>query len=182
MSAFAHWDEAEWSKLTLGTRVLPGAWEVEGEVARKVDIKEQKDRDGATIKDQGYSNADVTLIGTISTLDDWETLDKALKEIHPRRKGAAREPLAVVHPALAILGINNVYVLGIGAPQLNADGIVSVRIRCLEWLPASKATGKSKGKPLNTNWKPGDALNLLGNGIPPRDSALAYLQLEPSGP
>lgn len=184
-----HWDQTDWGNLTLGSNMLPGKWEVEGEAARKVDVKERKDQDGAIIKDQGYSNAEITLVGRIFDKDQFDKLQKALKEIHPRRKGAARDPLAVVHPALDTIGVSLVYVLAIEAPKLDERGIVEVRIRCLEWTAQPKATAKHKPKPLapgftNEAFKGRGNVITLENGQekldlglpPPRDSALAFLE------
>jgi hypothetical protein len=184
-----HWDQTDWGNLTLGSSQLPGKWEVEGEAARKVDVKERKDQDGAVIKDQGYSNAEITLVGRVASKDDFDKLQKALKEVHPRRKGAARDPLTVVHPALDTLGVNAVYVIAIEAPKLGDDGIVEVRIKCLEWLPQPKATKKRKQKPIgpgftNEAFKGRGDVIVLDNGQekldlgipPPRDSALAFLE------
>lgn len=191
MSNYAHWDEAEWSQLTLGSTTLPGSWEVEGEAKRNVDIKTQKDRDGAVVKDKGYENADVTLVGSISKKADWDALAKALKEIHPRRKGAARDPLAVVHPALSVLGITNLYVIAIGTPKLGDDGIVRISIKCLEWVPAPKPVPAKKQKPITKEQQHAanravtfgrELTDANGNtrvdlGVPPpRDSALAFLE------
>jgi len=197
-----HWDQTDWGNLTLGSAPLPGKWEVEGEVSRKVDVKERKDQDGAVIKDQGYSNAEITLVGRVFTEDQFQKLQQALKEIHPRRKGAARDPLVVVHPALDALGINAVYVIAIEAPRLGADDIVETRIRCLEWIPKPKNTKKKKATPRGWgDWVPtterghilqrqanasatrGQVITLpngqekLDLGIaPPRDSALSFLE------
>lgn len=185
------WEQSDWGQLTLGSNVLPGKWEVEGEAARKVDIKEKKDQDGAVIKDQGYSNAEITLVGRVFSEEQFKALQKALKEIHPRRKGAARDPLAVVHPALDTIGVSSVYVLAIEAPKLGDDDIVTIRIRCLEWIPKPKDTVKKKATPisaqqqrfLNASVTRGrETLDANGNikidlGIPPpRDSALAFLE------
>jgi hypothetical protein len=185
-----HWDQTDWGNLQLGSNTLPGKWEVEGEVSRKVDVKERKDEDGATIKDQGYSNADITLVGRFATKEQFEQLQKALKEIHPRRKGAARDPLSIVHPALDTLGVSTVYVLAIETPKLGDDGIVEIRIKCLEFVKP-KPTVKKKPAVIspqsqrfaNASVTKGREL-LLENGQtkvdlgipPPRDSALSFLE------
>ena len=188
------WEQADWGNLTLGSNKLPGKWEVEGEAARRIDVKERKDQDGANIKDLGYSNAEITLVGRIATQEDFEKLQKCLKEIHPRRKGAARDPLTIVHPATDTIGVNSVYVLAIETPKLGEDGIVEQRIRCLEWVkpkdPAKKKQSPISAQSLaiaqraaNASVTRGREL-LLPNGQtkldlgipPPRDSALSYLE------
>ncbi|HMI90092.1 MAG TPA: hypothetical protein VK509_01960, partial [Polyangiales bacterium] len=101
-------------------------------------------------KDQGYSNADVTLVGRIFDKDQFDKLQKCLKEIHPRRKGAARDPLTIVHPALDCLGINTVYVVAIESPKLGEDGIVEIRIKCIEYVKP-KPTKKKKPTPISAD-------------------------------
>jgi hypothetical protein len=184
-----HWDQTDWGNLTLGSGQLPGKWEVEGEAARSIDIKKGKGVDGARVRDHGYTNAEITLVGRIATKEDFDKLKAALKQIHPRRKGAARDPLTVVHPALDTLGVNAVYVTAIDAPKLGQDGIVETRIKCLEWLPQPKPTKKHQQKPLgpgftNEAFKGRGDIIVLDNGQekldlgipPPRDSALAFLE------
>lgn len=140
--ASPHWDLADWDQLTLGSTVLPGVWDIEGDASRRIDVKTRKGQDGAIIKDEGYQNAPITLVGQFSSQEHWAAMQKALKEIHPRRKGAARDPLALVHPAAAALGIDAVYVVSVGTPKRIGLGIVELRIECIEWIPKPKAVPK----------------------------------------
>lgn len=200
MAIGGYWLDADWDQLTLGSTSLPGIWEVEGGVERRVDVKTQKGSDGANIKDEGYQNADVVLVGRMTERAQWEALEQALKEIHPRRKGAARDPLVLVHPAAAILGITAVYVIRIDAPTLN-NGVLEVRIGCLEWIPKPKPKAAKRPVPiskedqqranrrfsLDSGYVRGRVLTLPNGqqkvdlGIPPpRDSALDFLQDNPT--
>lgn len=136
-----HWNVADWDNITIGSAVLPGVWEVEGAAERRVEVKPRKGQDGATIKDQGYENAKITLIGRINTQAQYDELQIALKQIHPRRKGAARDPLTIIHPAVTSLGVEAVYVTSIAAPTLD-NGICTQRIEVLEFTPQPKAAPK----------------------------------------
>jgi len=135
--ASPHWDVSDWDKLTIGTTVLPGVWSVDGSADRRIDVKPRKGQDGAVIKDEGYQNAKITLTGRMTTAEDYDALQVALKEIHPRRKGAARDPLSIVHPAITSLGVEAVYVTSIATPKID-NGICTQTIEVLEFTPQPK--------------------------------------------
>ena len=125
-----HWDTADWDQLSFGGKVLPGVWDIDGSAERRVDVKTRKGQDGAIIKDEGYQNASVTLTGRFASKSDWDAMQEHLKVLHPRRKGAARDPLVLVHPAAAALGISaSMGIVGGVLSALIAAGDASVSIR-----------------------------------------------------
>lgn len=154
-----HWDQAEWSKLKIGATDLPGTWEVEGAASRNVDVKQTKGKDGAVLKDEGYENAKITLIGRLVSKADYDALQVAIAEIHPRRKGAARDPVSINHPALTVLGVDAVYVTSIAAPRLDSVGMLEQRIEVLEYTPQPKKLPKRK------QWLPTGEVGALGAGL-----------------
>lgn len=148
----AHWTECDWDKLTLGKVTMPGVWQVEGECKRRLDHKKTKGSDGAALTDQGYEPGELNLNGQITDKKDWQELLVALKDIHPRRKGKSREPLALVHPASSALGVDTVYVIAIEIPKLENGGVLHVRIRVLEWIPAPKPIKNKFGPTVPKTW------------------------------
>lgn len=180
-----HWDQVEWGRLTLGSFQLPGSWDVGGSCSRRIAVKTKKGADNAVTKDEGYQPGELTLRGRFISQADWTALQPALKEIHPRKKGANRDPLVIVHPSTAALGINTVYVTEISAPQIDEQGICEIEIKVLEWTPQTKALPGKKPAPISKNNN--DILRgrelLMDNGQikvdlgvpPPRDSSLEYL-------
>jgi hypothetical protein len=146
MPVAAHWRDTDWDKITLGSTVLPGVWVIEGSVERKIDVKHVKGTDGSHTVDEGYQPGEFQLIGKLESKADWVLLQKALKDVHPRKKGASRSPLILVHPAAATLGIEAVYVIGIDVPKLE-HGIVEQRIKVLEWIAKPTKT-KITQKPI----------------------------------
>ena len=59
-------DGDSWDKLHMAGEVWPGIWTIDGAgVSRKIDVKRVKGSDQATIKDEGYNPAKITLNGTI---------------------------------------------------------------------------------------------------------------------
>ena len=135
-------DGALWDRVKLGPYVLPGTWTVGGAVDRRIDVKKAKGADGARFRDQGYIPAPITLTGTLIGASDWNEMVQALKVLTPRKRGVSLDPLAVEHPAFTMLGITNVLVKKVGAPQLDG-GRIRISIDVLEWTPAPK---KKKAK------------------------------------
>ena len=140
-------DGESWDTLILGNFNMPGIWTVDGVAERVIDVKKPKGQDGARFKDEGYKPAELMFVGQIVDRDEWKTMSNALKDIHPRKKGSASEPLACEHPGLAYLGVSNVNVTRIVTPRIR-DGILEVRIAALEWVPKPKKKKKPKDRPI----------------------------------
>jgi hypothetical protein len=138
-----HPSKANWDQITIGSTTFPGVWTIEGGVSRRLDVKTRKGQDGATIKDEGYENALITLTGRFESELDWEAILKGIKELHPRKKGAARDPLPIIHPSIASLGIEAVYVVSIKFPTIDG-GILTQVIEVLEYTPQPKPVPKRK--------------------------------------
>lgn len=143
-------DDSAWDRLQLGTFVMPGVWEITGgECARQVDHKKTKDKDGARIKDLGLLPPRFTARGRMlakkknqTTKSDWESLQEILPDINPRKKGGPKFPLSIFHPAVAVLGVNTIYVERIRPPEIR-DGILEISIDMIEFAEP-KATNISK--------------------------------------
>lgn len=141
-------DGALWDRLVLGPHVLPGTWVVSGAAGRRVDVKKSKGSDGARFRDQGYDPAPLTLTGTLIGASDWNEMVKIAKILTPRSRGVAMEPIACEHPAFAYLGITNLLVLKVFAPQLDGGKIRSV-INVTEWVPRPKKKKEPEGVPIS---------------------------------
>ncbi len=139
--------ESQWNTLVLGRNAFPGVWAVEGVSERELEVKPRKGSDLARIRDRGYKNAPLMLIGTIATPEEWETMQPIIRQVHPRKKGKDRDPLQIVHPGAAYLGVNHVYVQRVHAPRALPNGIIEVRIEVLEWSNEPKKLKKRTGKP-----------------------------------
>lgn len=135
MSGLLHWDHksAPWDRLELGVFVMPGVWEITGgECARQVDHKKTKDKDGANIQDLGLLPPRITARGRMVSKKDWDTLQFIMPDINPRKPGGPKFPLTIFHPAVALLGVNTVYVERIRPPELK-DGILEIQIDMIEF-------------------------------------------------
>lgn len=131
----AHWDEpdAPWDRLQLGDTVMPGVWEITGgECARQVDHKKTKDKDGARIHDLGLIPPRMSARGRMVSTKDWAKLQEILPDIHPRKKGGIKFPLMIFHPAVALLGVTQIYVERIRPPEIK-DGVLEIQIDMIDF-------------------------------------------------
>lgn len=137
-----HWDDADapWDKLRLGIHSMPGIWEItSGECARQVDHKKTKGKDGARIKDLGLLPPRFSARGKMCSHGDWLLLQQVMPDIHPKKKGGIKFPLAIFHPAVALLGVTQIYVERVRAPEIK-DGILEIQIDMIEWTAEPKET------------------------------------------
>lgn len=133
--ALEWWESADapWDRLELGKHEMPGIWEiVSGECARQVDHKKTKGKDGAHIKDLGVLPSRFTARGRMISYADWVRLQEIVPDLNPRSKGGLRKPTTIYHPAVALLGVNTVYVERIRVPTIRT-GILEIHLDLIEW-------------------------------------------------
>jgi len=152
VSGWPHWDQRDWpdawDALILGEDEWPGVWEISGAgVSRKIDIKKQAGTDGASMTDEGYQPAQLTITGTIWTKDQWSELQRLIPKVHPRKPGGSRTPMEIYHPQSALLGITQIYINKIGIPKKPSagDGLLTLSMSAVEWVPAPKPVKKAAG-------------------------------------
>ena len=137
-----YWDDRAdplaWDTLILNDEIWPGVCEISGAgCARKIDVKKAKDADGATIKDEGYDLARLSITLTIYSEGDWVELQRLLPSVHPRRKGGVREPIGITNPQINLLGVSQIYIDKIGIPKkpTSGDGLCEIEFSAIEWVP-----------------------------------------------
>ena len=143
-----HWsiDPDVWDRLRIGSFVLPGVWRVTYTLERDIDRKKAGGVDGARIKDKGYKATELTFLGQLVELAEWEEMQRIFPYLHPRRKGASREAFQVDHPGTRIAGIASVYIVAIEAPELDHDKILNLSIKAIEYVPVPKKVAPSTGQ------------------------------------
>ncbi len=145
-------DASEWNTAQVGEDWLPGIIKITGlEPQREIERKHAKGEDGESLKDNGKPAVDFTIEVQLADKVDWIGWCKVYPKLDPRRKGAAKTPLAILHPLVNMVGINNVYIDKISPDWPDAESGMTWRIHCIEWLPAPKktkanASGKAKPK------------------------------------
>lgn len=147
-----YWDRRDWADawdtLVLGADIWPGIAEISGAgVSRKLDIKQSIGTDGATMKDEGYQPARLTISITIYSEAQWLRLQELLPKVHPRKPGGSRTPLEIYHPQSSLLGITQIYIDKIGIPKKPSagDGLCVLEMSAVEWVPAPKPVRTGAG-------------------------------------
>lgn len=145
MAAIPFWaDFAEaWDYCRLGEDILPGICEVSFENPRDVDKKKSKGKDGRTLTDNGSEGASGEIRVTIWTADQWDEWQTIRPKIDPRKAGALKYPISIVHPMAADAGVDVIYVKNIKAQQPKRGGTYVAVISVEQWFPAPKPTKTS---------------------------------------
>jgi len=142
-----HWDDAPdvWDTLTLGAVTLPGVSRLIIARELKVDEKDPKGKNAATLTVQGVKNASGTIKNVISTVEELTALQAALAVVEPKAGKGAPVPFDVVHPVATLRGLVSVLVTKVSGPEL-VDGLMTTT---LDWkqfdVPAKPAVVPGKG-------------------------------------
>jgi hypothetical protein len=130
-------DPSAWDSLSIADIGFLGLVEVDVKIGRKLDTRSAPGADGATVRDKGYEPAKVKLTLTCWDREGYTSLVAILDELNPRTNPNRRRPVAIVHPALALLGIVSVYVESIGGlkPKGSGEGWYGMDIECVEYAP-----------------------------------------------
>lgn len=147
-------DRNAWDVVYLGGMMLPGLAEVmDGACERKLDIKNAKGMDGATITPNGYEPAKIVVKLTLVPAE-WVHFQQVLPLIQPKLGKATSPPMLLEHPATSGYGIDKVLVQKVGLPRkANVTGTKEVTIHLVQWLPQPKKAAKlgpSKGTDVAT--------------------------------
>jgi hypothetical protein len=138
--------DAGWNRVQLGPSVVPGICTITGlSVGQDIDVKKQKGNDGAVLEDNGLEPAKFNIEVQLNE-QLWPAFQEVLPSIDPRRPGASRSPLEIVHPATALANVREIVIrkISIGVPT--ARGGLKVVFECLQWFPAPKPK-KTSTKP-----------------------------------
>lgn len=134
---------SNWDIATIAGRPVKGTAIITGGAERALEIKKGRGNDGATMTDAGYQPADVSVTIRGTTLDDFEFVKSLIADIHPRKKGGARSPVTIEHPAANMLGIRRLYVKRVEFPTLD-NGVMTFTFHCVEWFPEPKKAKPKK--------------------------------------
>jgi hypothetical protein len=147
ISGIPHWDEAPdlYDTCTIAGVALPGLVKIAGTLSRKLDKKNAKGADGATITDDGANAAEIELSVIMWDAGQWTAYQELLPLINPIQTKGKLSPVDVVHPVLALHGIRSVYVEEVTLPQAgNIPQTREFKIKLVEWRPAPKTPKPSK--------------------------------------
>ena len=118
---------------------------IAAQVTHKIDVKEGKGKDGATLNHQGISPSRVNITLGIWTGKDEGRWNRFYPKINPKQNPQGRVVVGIENPTLARAGITSVYVYDI--KELLGDGVLEVQLQCIEWLAPKKVTTAKQKKP-----------------------------------
>lgn len=110
----------------------------EADKGRKLDAKSANGSDGGRIIDKGYDLAKVTITLKLWLREHFALWNEIVPELIPR-PGRNRAVVRVVHPALAMLNIEDVVIEKLGSLKHAGKGLFSVKITALEYHPPTSA-------------------------------------------
>lgn len=107
---------------------------VQAKVTHKLDVKEGKGADGATLNHQGIRPSRVTLVLRLWTKTDEDRWNAFYPVVNPKTNPQGRVLAVISYPTTDRAKIRDVYIYDI-SEELRQDGILEVRLECLEHLP-----------------------------------------------
>lgn len=139
---------AAWDTVVLGGTQLPGFCTVDGlECGKDVDTKKAKGADRPTSTDNGLKPAKFEINQWINT-SMWPATQVAMAKLNPRRAGAPREPVQILHPLTTFVEITNVRIISVAPKHPTARGGMHILWKLEEWFDKPKAVAKPKNKPI----------------------------------
>lgn len=141
MTTVPFWVDAPraWDQVVIAGQALPGKSIAKAKTGRKIDVRNVRGRDGARTRDGGYTPANITIEIYVWEPEQLEELSPRLDQLQPRRGSTARQPFQISYPSLAMVGISQVYIESISAPELDR-GMLKTTITCVEWTEAPPAS------------------------------------------
>lgn len=142
-----------WNTVTLAGIELPGVCKVDVERERSIDVKKPSGADGATTTDKGAKPAEVKITWVLwndvdeeFTEEQWASAQEILAVLEPR-PGAVKTPvpLDIAHPMAALRSVSSVVIKKIDTPDVDDDGLLTIKLECVEWRPP-KPKGTSTPK------------------------------------
>jgi hypothetical protein len=133
-----------WDIVQLGTVFLPGVCTIDDfEYGNDIDVQKRRKKEKPRLRDNGLAPCAFNIICEINA-EMWSEWLKILPAIQPRREGAVRTPLAIVHPLVNAHNVTTVYVHKIKIPPPSARDGMKITIRVGEWFEEEKDATPSK--------------------------------------
>jgi hypothetical protein len=135
-----------WDICQLGSVFLPGVVTIDNfEYGIDIDIQKRRKKEKCRIRDNGLAPCafDIKIELRGSQWGEWQRI---LPAIQPRREGAIRTPMPIVHPLPNAYGVRDIYVHKIKTEAPSARKGMCITIRVAEWFEEEKdSNGAKKG-------------------------------------
>lgn len=150
MVAIPYWyDQPDaWDTCVLGGNALPGIAKVKLSKGKKLDVKQSPGTHGATITDQGYKPASVTVSLQFWTSDHWNSVQAILPTLEPPPGKSNATPFDIMHPVAAIRNVKSVLIEDIDGPEeTSTRGLYQIVFKCVQFFPSSTNMGSATNTP-----------------------------------
>jgi hypothetical protein len=139
----------------------PGVSEVRVLKAQDADVKKAAGGDGARVTTHGIRPAEVDILITLWTPEQWERMKELWKLIMPRAGKDTGKAVDVAHPMLDVHGIKSLIVLrGEGPTRASNPRARVFTIHGLEYVaPSKKVATKTPVASIGSRLDPGEASN-----------------------
>lgn len=170
------WRDGQWDRCILGGERVPGLARVTVVASRDVSLVASPGKDAPSLKDGGGRGATIKLeveVWTTRTDHSQVTeLSRLLARLDPRRPGAAKSPVSIVHPATAMANIQHLASATYTIPPITGGRLV-VPIDCVQWFPEEDATTPANtAPPANSAGGAGGGPGGIGDGGPFGDGSV----------
>jgi hypothetical protein len=138
-----------WDTVTLDGEEWPGLAEVDAEITRRIQRRRARGRDGGRITDGGLDPTEVPIVFKAWKPEHFTALRALIPRLLARRRLADRTPMDVYHPALAVLGITQLYAKTLGAVKPSGQaGMWEMRVTFIEYFqPPRRAVTRTVTAP-----------------------------------
>ncbi|HVU05234.1 MAG TPA: hypothetical protein VHE30_25975 [Polyangiaceae bacterium] len=166
-------DSTSWSTVKLAGKALPGCAKVTGEGGTDLDVPKAKGNDGARVRDNGYTPAELTMVCQFTDKHFGPLMEILIPLARPTG-GKKRMPVTIEHARTSVLGIHSVYVGKISTPDIDSLGIGSIQVGLVEWIPEPKkvkraASNRATSTVERDPFAPGSLISLPGPSQEIRD-------------
>lgn len=137
---------SSWDICQLGQIFLPGVITIEDfEYGLDIDIQKRRKKEKPRLRDNGIAPCAFSIKMELRG-SQWGEWQQKLAIIQPRRPGALRSPMPIVHPLPNAYGVRDIYIHKIKNDPPSARKGMVVTIRVAEWFEEEKdADGAKKG-------------------------------------
>jgi hypothetical protein len=129
---------SSWDICQLGEIYLPGVITIEDfEYGQDIDIQKRRKKEKPRIRDNGLAPCAFSIKCEFRA-SQWVEFQQKIAQVQPRRPGAIRSPLNIVHPLPNAFGVNSVYIhkIKMDSPSARKGGVAVIRVA--EWFEEEK--------------------------------------------
>jgi hypothetical protein len=154
MSNVPFWESAPqlWDTVKIGPYTLPGIAKVQGSVARRIETISAQGNEYSTQTDLGYDGAKITVTLRLWLQEHLDSYAAIAQHIRPAAAlGNKPDPLEVIYPAIAILGVRAMTLMKMTIPEPTQDkGVYQATLDFEEFITKLGKPTKNKTKTLTT--------------------------------